>query len=74
MAMTYGKGKECKQYWIVRISTKGFESTMLMYGTMSEMWKYMESELGYTLHYRYDSASNEEVTMAKKLGIKIYIC
>lgn len=72
--MMLGKSNVGKQYWLVRINVKGFESTMLLYGTMSDMWNYMAKELGYMANYRYDNASKEDVMMAKKLGMKIYIC
>lgn len=73
--MTYGiKGKEVKQFWFVMVCVEGFESIMLMYGTQTEMWEYMRSAFSYSVHYRYRSASDSDVAMAKKLGIKAYIC
>lgn len=65
---------EVKQFWFVLLNVEGFESVMLVYGTQSEMWSYMRNSLHYSIHYRYRTASDEEVMMAKKLGIKAYIC
>ena len=73
--MTNGvKSKELKRYWIVMIYTEGFESVMLMYGTREDLWGYIGNSFKYSVNYRYRSASDEDVAMAKKLGIKAYIC
>ena len=61
-----------ERYWMCKINTNGFESMMLVYGTEQEMWSYMESELGYTPGYH--GASDNEVKMAKTLGMKVYMC
>lgn len=66
--------KEPKAYWIVMINTDGFESVFLVYGTQTEMWDYMKKSFFHAVHYRYRYASEEDVEMAKKLGIKAYIC
>ena len=66
--------KEQKQYWFILLNVEGFESVMLMYGTQAEMWNYMRNSLNYSIHYRYRAASDEEVMMARKLGMKAYIC
>lgn len=72
MEMMCSRGKEEKKYWIVKVNEKGFECAMLMYGTESSMWKYMRSELGYIPGYH--EISDEEARMARKLGMKGYIC
>lgn len=61
-----------KRYWLVKINTNGFESKMLVHGTEQELWSYMESELGYIPGYC--GATEQEVTAAKMLGIKAYLC
>lgn len=72
--MYEAKSKEVKRYWLVMVCVEGFESVMLMYGTRTEMLDYMRDGFRYTVHYRYRNASEEDVAMAKKLGIKAYIC
>lgn len=77
MAMYGIKGKEIgevKQYWLVMINVQGFESVMLAYGTHTDMLDYMGNSFRYSVHYRYRRASDEDVAMAKSLGIKAYIC
>lgn len=68
------QSKEIKQYWFVMINVEGFESTMIMYGTQTELWYYMRNSFHYSIPYRYRNASEEEVETAKKLGVKAYIC
>lgn len=63
-----------KQNWLIMLSVDGFESVMLMYGTQAEMWNYMRDAFSRSIQYRYRIASDDEVTMAKRLGIKAYIC
>lgn len=60
-----------KRYWIIKLDTRGFESVFLMYGTENEIQAYMIGEWGYTLSYR--GAGEDEVTAARKLGIKAYL-
>ena len=78
MMYSYGKSKErreeCREHWVVKINVKGFEGMMMMYGTESDVWKYTKSEFGYTCYCSYRQASDEEVMMAKKLGMKVYVC
>ena len=63
-----------KQNWFVMLSIDGFESVMLVYGTQTEMWNYMRDSFSRPIQYRYRIASDDEVTTAKRLGIKAYIC
>ena len=72
--MYEAKSKEVKRYRVVMVCVEGLESVMLMYGTRTEMLDYMRDGFRYTVHYRYRNASEEDVAMAKKLGIKAYIC
>ena len=79
MASWNTKGKdigynEVKRNWFVMLSIEGFESVMLMYGTQSELWHYMRNSFHYSIHYRYRVASDEEVTAARMIGVKAYIC
>lgn len=70
--MMYSKGKEEKKFWIVKVNEKGFECAMLVYGTEAGTWKYMRNELGYVPNYR--EISDDDAAMARKLGMKGYIC
>lgn len=70
--MMYGKGKEEKKYWIVKVDKRGFECAMLVYGTESSMCKYMRSEFGYMPDFR--EISSEDAKLARRLGMKGYFC
>lgn len=67
-----------RMYWLVGIEKNGFEAKMLVYGTEEEMQEYLNSEIGgaderHTGNYSYSGATEEEVKMARALGIKAYI-
>jgi len=68
-----------RRYWLVGFWKSGFEGKMLVYGTEQELWSYLNSEIGggderTTGNYRYQGATDEMVEMARKLGMKAYLC
>lgn len=68
-----------RRYWLVGFWKNGFEGKMLVYGTEHEMWEYLNSEIGggdesHTGNYNYSGATDQEVEMARKLGMKAYLC
>lgn len=68
-----------RRYWLVGFWKNGFEGKMLVYGTEQEMWAYLNSEIGggderHTGDYCYSGATSQEVEMARKLGMKAYLC
>lgn len=63
-----------KQYWLVTIKVNGFYTKMIVFGDESEMWHYMQNELGYIPQYRSIGDENSEmVDTARELGICIYL-
>lgn len=68
-----------RRYWLVGFWKNGFEGKMLVYGTEQELWTYLNSEIGggderHTGDYHYSGATDQEVEMARKLGMKAYLC
>lgn len=61
-----------KRYWIAELTTRGFASKVLFYGTEEELHEYTESELGYIP--AYSGATEKEVEAARALKIKAYLC
>ena len=68
-----------RRYWLVGFWRNGFEGKMLVYGTEQEMWAYLNSEIGggddrHIGDYHYSGATDSDVEMARKLGMKAYLC
>lgn len=67
-----------RRYWLVGFWKNGFEGKMLVFGTEEELWAYLNSEIGggdyrHTGNYHYSGATDAEVEMARKLGMKAYL-
>lgn len=60
-----------ERVWKVSYKKNGFKFTLLVRGTEMEMQDYLESELGYVGSYY--ALNDEEVEMANKLRMVIYI-
>lgn len=68
-----------RRYWVVNFWPRGFEVTMMVYGTEEELWDYLNSEIGggdsrHTGNYSYHGATKEEYEAAQILRMKSYIC
>lgn len=57
--------------WSIRYSYRGFQYRILVEGTEPEMYDYMQSEMGYVGSYY--ALDEQDVRMAKELGMKIYL-
>lgn len=67
-----------RRTWIVTITTYGFKSKILFYGSERELWAYLRPDFGgderTTGNYSYSGATEKEIQAAKLLGMPVYIC
>ena len=73
--MMYGNkdsNENSKKFWIVKIDKKGFECSILLYGTESGLWRYMKREFNYVPEYY--AISEEQSRMVRGFGMKCYLC